>query len=64
LLAQITSEDQLKHTVWAALGGRVIEQNSKLKQTPDLLNRDPWVSGWLVRIVPDNLENDLANLSE
>jgi glycine cleavage system H protein len=62
LLAQITSEDQLKHTVWAALGGRVIERNSELEQNPGLLNRDPWVSGWLVRIIPDNLQNELINL--
>jgi CheY-like chemotaxis protein/glycine cleavage system H lipoate-binding protein len=64
LLAQIVAQDEMKHTAWAALGGRVIELNRRVQENPQLLNRDPMDSGWLVRIVPDNIENDLANLSE
>ncbi len=64
LLAQIVAQDEMKHTAWAALGGRVIEVNRHVRENPQLLNRDPMDSGWLVRMVPDNLENDLANLGQ
>jgi CheY-like chemotaxis protein/glycine cleavage system H lipoate-binding protein len=61
-LAQLVSEDQIKHTAWAALSGRIIQSNATLAQNPDLLNRDPWGDGWLVQIAPDNLASELVNL--
>ncbi len=61
-LAQLLSEDQIKHTAWAALSGRIIKRNATLAQNPDLLNRDPWGGGWLVQIIPDNLASELINL--
>jgi CheY-like chemotaxis protein/glycine cleavage system H lipoate-binding protein len=64
LLAQIVAQDEMKHTAWAALGGRVIEVNRHVQEDSQLLNRDPMDSGWLARIFPDNLENDLANLGQ
>jgi CheY-like chemotaxis protein/glycine cleavage system H lipoate-binding protein len=64
VLTQIVAQDEMKHTAWAVLGGRVIEVNRRVQENPRLLNRDPMDSGWLVRIVPDNLENDLANLGQ
>jgi FixJ family two-component response regulator/glycine cleavage system H lipoate-binding protein len=64
LLAQIVAQDEMKHTAWAVLGGRVIEVNRHVQEDSQLLNRDPMDSGWLVRIVPDNIENDLANLGQ
>jgi YesN/AraC family two-component response regulator len=64
LLAQIIATDQVTHTAWAALSGRVIDSNRGVEENPRLLNRDPWESGWLVRIIPVNLENDLAHLNK
>jgi CheY-like chemotaxis protein len=64
VLARAMAEDQMIHTVWSALSGRVIEPNRNVEKNPDLLNCDPLGSGWLARIIPDNLENELANLGQ
>ena len=36
------------------LGGEVIEVNTRLKQEPELVNRDPYGDGWLVKIRPSD----------
>jgi len=42
--------------LYAPLSGPVLEVNEELKETPDLLNDDPYDSGWLavVEIVDDD----------
>lgn len=32
------------------VSGKVIEMNAKLEETPDLVNKDPYGDGWLVKI--------------
>ena len=61
-LVELAAADHLRHPVWSALSGRVIERNPQVEGDPSLLNRDPWRRGWLVRILPDNLKNESANL--
>ena len=36
--------------VYAPVSGEVVEGNSALAETPELINQDPYGSGWLVRI--------------
>jgi len=36
--------------VYAPVSGEVIEGNSALAETPELINQDPYGSGWLMRI--------------
>lgn len=62
-MAEILAADQMKHTVYSALSGRVVTRNDLVERHPEILNRDPLVNGWLLRILPDRLENELANLS-
>lgn len=61
-LAEIVAADQMKHTVWSALSGRILARNALVETQPELLNRDPLADGWLLKILPDRLENELANL--
>ena len=35
--------------------GRVVEVNSRVVLTPDLLAKDPYDRGWLIRVKPDSL---------
>jgi glycine cleavage system H protein len=42
------------------VSGEVIEVNSELEDSPDLINEDPFGKGWLIKIVlddPTQLEN-------
>jgi glycine cleavage system H protein len=38
--------------VYSPLGGTVSEGNSALAETPELVNQDPYGSGWLMRLRP------------
>jgi len=47
--------------LYAPVSGTVIEVNSSLCDNPSVLNDNPMVDGWLIRIELDN-EKELANL--
>jgi glycine cleavage system H protein len=40
----------------APLSGEVVEVNAEAIENPDLVNSDPYASGWLLRIRMENLE--------
>ena len=45
--------------IYAPVSGEVIEANAALEDTPELVNTDPYVDGWLFKIKlsdPDELE--------
>jgi CheY-like chemotaxis protein len=63
LLVRVTTEDGLVHNVWSPLGGKILASNSRLEETPDLPHRDPVTTGWLLRILPANLEQELPALT-
>lgn len=59
---RIFSTDELIHTVWSPLSGKLIEVNTALHDNPELLNTDPFFDGWLGRVIPGYLEPELTNL--
>jgi len=63
-ICQLASVDGLNHRVWAPLSGRIIALNSDLAGDLDLINRDPFASGWLARVIPTSLEKELPNLRQ
>jgi len=46
------------------LGGRVIEVNEKLKEDPSLINQSPYEEGWILKIKPNNLGEELPELMD
>ena len=46
----------------APISGVILEVNWKLKQSPSLLNRDPYGAGWAFLIKPTDLRAGLRNL--
>ena len=48
--------------VFSPISGEVIDANEDLIMTPELINEDPYVKGWIVLLDPDNLEKDLSQL--
>jgi len=61
-LAQLESADEV-HRVWSPLSGLILAVNPELGVTADLLDRDPFGSGWLARIVPADAQDELAALT-
>lgn len=43
------------------VAGEVVEQNPALEENPDLVNKDPYGEGWLIKMKPANAA-DLDNL--
>jgi len=63
MCVRIISEDNLINMVWTPLSGNVVEINQKVKKNMELINTDPFNHGWLIKIIPTNLEYELGNLS-
>ena len=39
------------------VAGEVIEQNESLEEKPELVNKDPYGEGWLIKMKPANLKD-------
>lgn len=52
--------------VYSPASGRVFEANGALSEAPELLNRDPYEDGWLVKVEPTDLTelDDLMGADE
>lgn len=64
LCARILTPGDIVHRVWSPLSGLVLAANPRLRDSSDLIDRDPFGAGWLVRIIPDDLERELGLLDE
>lgn len=42
--------------LYAPLSGTIKEVNIKLDESPDLVNTDPYGEGWIIKIIPDTIE--------
>lgn len=50
--------------MYAPVGGKVVEVNEELLDSPELINDDPYGEGWIAKIEPSSLEADLAKLMD
>ena len=48
--------------VFSPVTGQVIEVNEVLTKSPELTNQDPYGKGWVAKIRPNNLQEDLVRL--
>ena len=51
--------------LFAPVSGKIIEINSDLEESPDLINSDPYESGWIIKTEVNNLDeynNLMSNL--
>jgi len=59
---RLLTADGRTHTLWSPLSGSVLELNEKLHENANLAVEDPAGEGWLVRLDPANLEEELKGL--
>ena len=50
--------------IYAVVSGKVVEVNEELEDTPNLINEGPYNEGWIFKIEPNNLQEDLKNLMQ
>lgn len=41
--------------LYAPVSGTVVEVNAALKETPEVVNADPYGKGWMILVHPDNV---------
>jgi glycine cleavage system H protein len=52
--------------LYAPVSGKIIDVNNSLVNTPDIINKDPYGGGWIIKIRMNNKEelNKLLNASK
>ncbi len=63
LFIRILAADKQMHKLCVPIRGRVVGINHEINFHTDLINKDPFGKGWIVRLEPFNLEEDLKNWS-
>jgi glycine cleavage system H protein len=48
--------------IYAVVSGKVESLNTDLEDNPELINESPYEKGWLCKINPSNLQEELKNL--
>ena len=48
--------------LFSPVSGIVKEINRKLKDDPEMVNKDPYDAGWLITIEPSNMAEEMLNL--
>ncbi|MFC2158971.1 response regulator [Acidobacteriota bacterium] len=61
--AQFITEDGRINTLWAPLSGMTEEYNEELDKNVHLIDTNPYDKGWIFRITPTNLEEELKHLT-
>jgi len=50
--------------IYMPIGGKVIEVNEELINSPELMNEDVWEKGWLIKIESNTFQEDSLGLLE
>jgi len=48
--------------IYAPLSGKVESSNQELEDSPELINESPYEKGWMFKIRPSNLQEELNRL--
>ena len=48
--------------IYAPVSGKVESVNQELEDSPELINESPYEKGWICKITPSNLQEELKNL--
>jgi glycine cleavage system H protein len=48
--------------IYSALSGEVVEVNQELLEHPEWINQSPYELGWIVKMKPSNIEEEINSL--
>lgn len=61
--AKIIDSNELVHQLLSPISGRIIGINESLLLDKSLLEKDPYFEGWIYRVLPNNLDYEMKNLT-
>ena len=50
--------------IYAPISGKVESSNEALEDSPEFINESPYDKGWMFKVNPSNLQEDLKNLMQ
>ena len=50
--------------IYAPISGKVESFNEALEDSPELINESPYEKGWMFKVSPSNLQEELKNLMQ
>ena len=50
--------------IYMPIGGKIVEVNEELINSPEIINEDPYEKGWLVKIESSSIQEDSVGLLE
>ena len=50
--------------IYTPISGEIIEVNKELNEKPELVNQDPYGKGWIAKIQPENINEEIKNLMD
>jgi CheY-like chemotaxis protein len=59
---KITDNKEFIHQLLSPISGKILEINNKIVEQNSLLEKDPYFDGWIYRMVPSNLQEELENI--
>ena len=57
--AKFRTENNLTYNLLSPISGRIVERNENILNDIEIMIKDPFVDGWLYRIIPSELVQDL-----
>ncbi len=60
--ARVRTETGLTHTILSPISGKIVGQNPDLAAHPERVEKDPYFTGWLYRVIPSDPEYELSHL--
>jgi len=60
---KIVDSNDLIHQLISPISGKIIDINQGIIDDASLLEKDPYFNGWIYRVIPNNLEHDINNLT-
>jgi len=61
--AQVRTTDGLSHPVLAPVSGRIVETNHAIAMSASSIEKDPYFSGWLYRVIPSDVDYEVPQLT-
>ena len=61
-LVVINDANHNMHRIWNPVAGKIIALNDEIQKDLSLLYNDPYEKGWLLRVMPTHLNDDMKNL--
>ena len=50
--------------IYMPIGGKIVEINEKIVESPEVLNESPFEEGWLVKIETETAQDEIGDLLE